>query len=106
MNNKQFKAGDFITFLDISDKNPKRIVDIIDDILYTENNKCLISQCRLWAPQVNKLCWFTDNPGDDSIATLGYFKELTKGNYYKDSRDYSWNYCEPFLNSKPSWFKD
>ena len=105
MNNKQLKVGDFITFLDISDKNPKRIVDIIDDILYTENNKCLISQCRLWAPQVNKLCWFTNNK-ELNIGYLGEFLTINDDGCFFDITQSSWLYCEPFLNSKPSWFKD
>lgn len=102
------KIGDFVIRKDFNETY--KCMNIKDDLVDlqagTRQITIGIKHITHWQPQHGELCWFTDNPSDDSIATLGYFDELIKGNYYKDSRGYSWNYCEPFLNSKPSWFKD
>jgi len=61
-----------------------------------------------WEPIVGELCWFTNNK-DSKSAILCKFDSYEKDKIvfkFKNIRNKSFIYCEPFLNSKPSWFKD
>lgn len=94
----KIKIGDFVTFLDISNPNPKKVIDIKNDIVYTENNKCLISQCKLWKPTERELCWFRNSKWskpEESIV-IKYTKDLEK----------NYDLIEPYIDGKlPSWIK-
>lgn len=107
-NKQQFKTDDFVRYKHIQNGKALRINNINCGYCYMINSEEAFKEHELvkWQPQVGELCWFTENPDDVSLATLGYFEEINKWNHYIDTRGYSWEYCEPFLNSKPSWFKD
>lgn len=100
----KFKVGDFVKFTDISNKHPQQIIKIEDEVAYTEFNKCLLTQLILWTPVKNEWCWFYDIKSVKSAA-LAQFKEMNN-EYFMSITDTSWKYCEPFLNSLPSYLKD
>lgn len=94
----KFKVGDFVR-------------DIISGKVSQVNNEDIAngkySQVTKWEPSHKELCWFTNSMTDKS-AILRYFKEITENGLFIDTYNThkGWKYCEPFLNSKPSWFKD
>ena len=100
----KFKVGDFVKFTDISNKHPQQIIKIEDEIVYTEFNKCLLTQLILWTPVKGEWCWFYDITSVKSAA-LVQFKEINN-NYFMSITDTCWKCCEPFLNSLPSYLKD
>lgn len=103
----QFKVGDFVR---VSSPSGVQFVAIITSInkdntvTLNGNTVAYLSDCIKWEQQAGELCWFTDNK-EEQRAVLEVFKETTSdnkfGTYYT-----MWKHCEPFLNSKPSWFKD
>ncbi len=66
------------------------------------------SEVIKWEPQKGELCWFTDNR-DIGRAELSIFSHI---NFTPDDMRFTtsnsvlWKHCEPFLNTKPSWFKE
>ena len=106
----KFKVGDFVKFTDISNKHPQQIIKIEDEIVYTEFNKCLLTQLILWTPVKGEWCWFYDNP-DSRHSHLAQFYDIHKSSAssistFMSSKGLAWNFCEPFLNSLPSYLKD
>ena len=118
---EQLKVNDWITFTDISDKNPKQIIKIENGIAYTKTNKCLIEQAVKWIPEPGVWCWFYDNETDVptfaklisisklfdrketyTVATPSCISELS----YNYSRTMTFANCEPFIYELPSNIKD
>ena len=118
---EQLKVNDWITFTDISDKNPKQIIKIENGIAYTKTNKCLVEQAVKWIPEPGEWCWFWDNETDVptlaklisinklferketyTVATPSCISELS----YNYSRTMTFKYCEPFVRELPSNLKD
>ena len=91
----EFKIGDFVR-------------DIISGKVSQINNEDIAngkySQDTKWEPFTGELCWFWSGNKLEE-ATLSKFHSYTKHGGFKTIYD-SFKYCEPFLNSKPSWFKD
>ncbi len=91
----KFKIGDFVR-------------DIISGKVSQVNNEDIAngkySQVTKWEPSPRELCWFWSGNKLEE-ATLSKFHSYTKHGVFKTIYD-SFKYCEPFLNSKPSWFKD
>lgn len=91
----KFKIGDFVR-------------DIISGKISQVNNEDIAngkySQVTKWEPSTRELCWFWSGNKLEE-ATLSKFHSYTKHGVFKTIYD-SFKYCEPFLNSKPSWFKD
>ena len=100
----KFKVGDFVKFTDISNKHPQQIIKIEDEVAYTEFNKCLLTQLILWTPVKGEWCWFYDSKFSKSTV-ISQFKEKCDDGFVTNT-DTTWNFCEPFLNSIPSYFKD
>ena len=100
----KFKVGDFVKFTDISNKHPQQIIKIEDEIVYTEFNKCLLTQLILWTPIKGEWCWFYDK-ASNKYSHLAKFNEMWK-NKFRSTTDTPWQFCEPFLNSIPSYLKD
>ena len=100
----KFKVGDFVKFTDISNKHPQQIIKIEDEIVYTEFNKCLLTQLILWTPIKGEWCWFYDK-ASNKYSHLAQFNEMWK-NKFRSTTDTPWQFCEPFLNSLPSYLKD
>ena len=91
----KFKIGDFVR-------------DIISGKVSQVNNEDIAngkySQVTKWEPSPRELCWFWSGNKLEE-ATLSKFHSYTKHGVFKTIYD-SFKYCEPFLNSTPSWFKD
>ncbi len=96
----EFKTGDFV-------KTPTSIAIIIEHNgqLFASNNYEL-QDCTKWKPSNKELCYFTHDTNTKTSATLREFREISKDGFYVDCFGTRYIYCEPFLNSKPSWFKD
>lgn len=90
----KFKIGDFVR-------------DIISGKVSQVNNEDIAngkySQVTKWEPSPRELCWFWSGNKLEE-ATLSKFHSYAKHGGFKTIYD-SFKYCEPFLNSKPSWFK-
>lgn len=90
----KFKIGDFVR-------------DIISGKVSQVNNEDIAngkySQVTKWEPFPRELCWFWSGNKLEE-ATLSKFHSYTKNGVFKTIYD-SFKYCEPFLNSKPSWFE-
>ena len=105
----KFKVGDFVKFIDISNNHPKQIIKIEDEVAYTEFNKCLLTQLILWAPVKDEWCWFWDKctPHRPTLRQYDIFpEEYGEENMFHDSEQNPFDFCEPFLNSLPSYLKD
>ncbi len=113
----KFKAGDFIRQTKELGINVSRIYRIkahISDILYSvEENIYDVDAINakeeyfeLWKPYNKELCYFTHDTNTKTSATLREFREISEDGFYVDCFGTRYIYCEPFLNSKPSWFKD
>lgn len=113
----QFKVGDFIRQTKELGINVSRIYRIkahISDILYSvEKNIYDVDAINakeeyfeLWKPSHKELCYFTHDTNTKTSATLREFREISEDGFYVDCFGTRYIYCEPFLNSKPSWFKD
>lgn len=104
----QFKVGDFIR---TPDKEVYRILELsLDDNLQsnllTDGYNCTkeyFKKCIKWTPQAGELCWFTDT--DSDISVLSTFKDTSKYNTFITNTGVRYDFCEPFIGTKPSWFK-
>ena len=111
----QFKAGDFVRINSPSGQQFISIISYINkDNTVTLNKESVayISDCIKWKPKHGELVWVTDYKSKN-IARLGRYdaytstRELATGGYrLQEYEQVVFEYCEPFLNSKPSWFKD
>ena len=90
----EFKSGDFVI------NTSSNTVFKYEESMLKLDSSC----CIKWNPQAKELCWFTNDTDIENSAYLGEFHSLN-GCSFKDNTG-SWRYCEPFLNSKPSWFND
>ena len=102
----KFKVGDFVTPL-------KREINCsvwqIDNILschtLVSGNTMLDPRTiQLWTPVKNEWCWFYDK-ASNKYSYLAKFNEMWK-NKFRSTTDTPWQFCEPFLNSLPSYLKD
>lgn len=102
---EQFKVGDFVK-LNNDIAIVSKIIDGLIDHLTYKGNFYLPKQndtITKWKPQAGEICWFTDDKHKQSI--LGTFEKM-EGSSFKNKYWGAWRYCEPFLNSKPSWFNN
>lgn len=103
----KFKIGDFV-------KTPTSIAIVMEHNgqLFAHNGQLFASNnyelqdCTKWKPSHKELCYFTNDTNTKTSATLREFREISKDGFYVDCFGSRFIYCEPFLNSKPSWFKD
>lgn len=79
MKENEFKVGEWITFIDIYDKNPKQIIKIENGIAYTKTNKCLIEQAIKWIPKNGEWCWFYTNKLVTGRIVSPVLKQYKKG---------------------------
>lgn len=111
----QFKVGDFVRINSPSGQQFISIISYINkDNTVTLNKESVayISDCIKWKPKHGELVWVTDYKSKN-IARLGRYnaytstRELaTEGYRLQEYGQVVFEYCEPFLNSKPSWFKE
>lgn len=94
----KFKIGDFVKNESIGLIKQYSLSDLEYDKTATNINNWI-----KWKPSHKELCWFWSGNKLEE-ATLSKFHSYTKHGGFKTIYD-SFKYCEPFLNSKPSWFK-
>lgn len=103
----QFKEGDFVRYINSNNNKALKINNINCGFYYFDDTgmSLRIDEMIKWNPNHKELCWFT-NDTTELKAVLGQFDCMTHDNFYKATNGSSYSNCEPFLNSKPSWFKD
>ena len=104
----KFKVGDFVRY--IHHKTSPRALEINNingGRYYFINSEmsCLEHELEPWTPVKNEWCWFYDNPNSNKYCNLSQSGEFNV-RYFKTNCGTSWNFCEPFLNSLPSYLKD
>lgn len=102
----KFKVGDFVTPLN---REINCSVWQIDNILscntLVSGNTMLDPRTiKPWTPVKNEWCWFYDSKSNE-YSNLAQFKEPSE-EYFKTNTGTYWKFCEPFLNSRPSYLKD
>ena len=96
----EFKVGDFVRNESISLVKQYSLSDLEYDKTATNINNWI-----KWKPSHKELCYFTHDTNTKTSAILREFREISKDGFYVDCFGARFIYCEPFLNSKPSWFK-
>lgn len=102
----KFKVGDFVTPLN---REINCSVWQIDNILscntLVSGNTMLDPRTiKPWTPVKGEWCWFYDNKFS-KYAIVSQFKETWNAEFISITDAY-WKFCEPFLNSRPSYLKD
>ena len=109
----KFKVGDFVTPLN---RDINCSVWKIDKVLscntLVASDLILLDPktIQLWTPVKGEWCWFYDNP-DSKYSHLAQFYDMNISednslSTFMSSPITKWYYCEPFLNSLPSYLKD
>lgn len=117
----QFKVGDFVRIIPKSkraltnygNQNSIGIVKYVTDPLInvkTTNTTSWfeLEDCIKYTAQEGELCWFADSLKKNIAVLSTYHKFVDSSSLFKHCAQagIAYYYCEPFLNSKPSWFKD
>ena len=97
----EFKVGDFVRNESIGLVKQYSLSNLEYDKTATNINNWI-----KWKPSHKELCYFTHDTNTKTSAILREFREISKDGFYVDSFGARFIYCEPFLNSKPSWFND
>ena len=102
----KFKVGDFVTPLN---REINCSVWQIDNILscntlVSDSTMLDPRTIQLWTPVKGEWCWFYDK-ASNKYSHLAKFNEMWK-NKFRSTTDTPWQFCEPFLNSLPSYLKD
>lgn len=102
----KFKVGDFVRYVYSTPARALEINNINGNRYYFTNSEmsCMKHELELWTPVKGEWCWFYDSKSS-KFAALAQFKEINN-DYFMSITDASWKYCEPFLNSLPSYLKD
>lgn len=110
----KFKVGDFVT--NESLKITRQITKVDDDFIYFKEGSWalphvegFINKLILWTPIKGEWCWFWDKctPHRPTLRQYDIFpEEYGEENMFHDSEQNPFDFCEPFLNSRPSHLKD
>ena len=102
----KFKVGDFVRYALSTPARALEINNIDGNRYYFTNSEmsCLEHELELWSPVKGEWCWFYDR-ASVKYSHLAKFNEMWK-NKFRSTTDTPWYYCEPFLNSLPSYLKD
>ena len=102
----KFKVGDFVRYIHTTYPRALEINNINGGRYYFINSEmsCLEHELEPWTPIKGEWCWFYDK-ASNGYSCLGQFKEYN-GRCFISTTGTSWNFCEPFLNSRPSYLKD
>ncbi len=106
-----FKVGDFVRYIHSTTAIALEINNINGDRYYFTNSEmsCLEHELELWQPKPNEWCWFWDKctPHRPTLRQYDIFPEgYGEENMFHDSEQNPFDFCEPFLNSRPSYLKD
>ena len=104
----KFKVGDFVRYVHSTQAIALEINNINGNRYYFTNSEmsCLKHELEPWTPVKGEWCWFYDNPNKDKYCNLSQFGGESNGRCFKTNCGTPWNFCEPFLNSLPSYLKD
>ena len=104
----KFKVGDFVRYVHSTQAIALEINNINGNRYYFINSEmsCVEHELELWTPVKDEWCWFYDNPNKDKYCNLSQFGGESNGRCFKTNCGTPWNFCEPFLNSLPSYLKD
>lgn len=110
----KFKVGDFVT--NESLKITRQITKVNDDFIYFKEGSWALPHVEgfsnkliLWTPIKGEWCWFWDKctPHRPTLRQYDIFpEEYGEENMFHDSEQNPFDFCEPFLNSRPSHLKD
>ena len=101
----KFKVGDFVRYAHSTPARALEINNINGNRYYFTNSEmsCLEHELEPWTPVKGEWCWFYDKAS--KYSHLAQFNEMYK-NKFRSTTDTPWQFCEPFLNSRPSYLKD
>ena len=107
----KFKVGDFVRYIHSTTAIALEINNINGNRYYFTNSEmsCLEHELELWTPIKNEWCWFWDKctPHRPTLRQYDIFPEgYGEENMFHDSEQNPFDFCEPFLNSRPSHLKD
>ena len=104
----KFKVGDFVTPLNREINCSVWQIDKVLSCNTLVSGSTMLDRrtIQLWMPVKGEWCWFYDNPKKDKYCNLSQFGEESNGRCFKTNSGTPWNFCEPFLNSMPSYLKD
>lgn len=102
----KFKVGDFVRYIYANSTKALEINNINGNRYYFTNSEmaCLEYELELWTPVKGEWCWFYDE-ASNKYSHLAKFNEMWN-NRFRSTTDTPWLFCEPFLNSLPSYLKD
>ena len=102
----KFKVGDFVRYVYSTPARALEINNINGNRYYFTNSKmsCLKHELEPWTPVKGEWCWFYDSKSSKSAA-LAKFNEKCNDKFIFNNNVF-WQFCEPFLNSIPSYLKD
>ena len=102
----KFKVGDFVRYVHSTPAKALEINNINGNRYYFTNSEmsCLKHELKLWTPVKGEWCWFYDSKSS-KYAIVSQFKETWNAEFISITDAY-WKFCEPFLNSRPSYLKD
>ena len=105
-NEPKFKVGDFVKYIHSTPARALEINNINGNRYYFTNSEmsCLKHELKLWTPVKGEWCWFYDSKSS-KYAIVSQFKETWNAEFISITDAY-WKFCEPFLNSRPSYLKD
>lgn len=108
----KFKVGDFVRCTcTTSDASPLRITKFVQGNYHVANSNLsfLGHELEPWTPVKGEWCWFWDKctPHRPTLRQYDIFPEgYGEENMFHDSEQNPFDFCEPFLNSLPSYLKD
>lgn len=108
----KFKVGDFVRYIHSTLARALEINNINGNRYYFTNSEmsCLKHELEPWTPVKGEWCWFYDDL-DSKYSHLAQFYDMNISednslSTFMSSPITKWYYCEPFLNSIPSYLKD
>ena len=101
-----FKVGDFVTSLNRDINCSVWQIDKILSCNTVVSGSTMLDPrtIQLWTPIKGEWCWFYDSKSSKSAA-LAKFNEKCNDKFIFNNNVF-WQFCEPFLNSIPSYLKD
>ena len=103
----KFKVGDFVRYIHHSPNTLALQINNINCGRYYFVNSCMSCvkhELEPWKPIKDEWCWFYDSK-TNKYSHLSQFNSINNG-YFKSMSINYYNFCEPFLNSKPSYLRD
>lgn len=108
----KFKVGDFVRYIHSTTSKALEINNVNCGRYYFTNVEmsCIEHELEPWIPVKDEWCWFYDNL-DSKYSHLAQFYDMNISednslSTFMSSPITKWYYCEPFLNSLPSYLKD